>query len=167
MVAGYRRSGENPTWLPIDDEPSIGNHVGFSPDLRFGAAPQSAPDQHRDDAARGHGQGGGGLGAGQAAPPAAAQLHVTPVSAAGNVSVTTEPGAADGLVVVGAKGIGEASMNPVAAAYANAIYGAIGVRFYDLPITPEKVLDALNKASPGTDTLAAITAQREKVRVPR
>ncbi len=67
----------------------------------------------------------------------------------------------------GAKGIGEASMNPVAAAYANAIYGAIGVRFYDLPITPEKVLDALNKASPGTDTLAAITAQREKVRVPR
>lgn len=40
----------------------------------------------------------------------------------------------------GAKGIGEAAMNPVAAAYANAIFNAIGVRFYDLPITAEKIL---------------------------
>jgi xanthine dehydrogenase molybdenum-binding subunit len=47
----------------------------------------------------------------------------------------------------GAKGIGEAAMNPVAAAYANAIYNAIGVRFYDLPITPEKVLKALKGES--------------------
>jgi len=43
----------------------------------------------------------------------------------------------------GAKGIGEAAMNPVAAAYANAIANAIGVRFYELPITPERVLAAL------------------------
>jgi xanthine dehydrogenase molybdenum-binding subunit len=43
----------------------------------------------------------------------------------------------------GAKGIGEAAMNPVAAAYANAIANAIGVRFYELPITPEKVLAGL------------------------
>jgi xanthine dehydrogenase molybdenum-binding subunit len=43
----------------------------------------------------------------------------------------------------GAKGIGEAAMNPVAAAYANAICNAIGVRFYELPITPEKILAAL------------------------
>ena len=43
----------------------------------------------------------------------------------------------------GAKGIGEAAMNPVAAAYANAIYNAIGIRFYELPITPEKILAAL------------------------
>jgi len=43
----------------------------------------------------------------------------------------------------GAKGIGEAAMNPVAAAYANAICNAIGVRFYELPITPEKILFAL------------------------
>jgi len=43
----------------------------------------------------------------------------------------------------GAKGIGEAAMNPVAAAYANAIADAIGVRFYELPITPERILDAL------------------------
>jgi len=46
----------------------------------------------------------------------------------------------------GAKGIGEAATNPVAAAYANAICNAIGVRFYELPITPEKILAAL-KAS--------------------
>jgi xanthine dehydrogenase molybdenum-binding subunit len=44
---------------------------------------------------------------------------------------------------LGAKGIGEAAMNPVAAAYANAIYNAIGIRFYELPITPEKILAAL------------------------
>jgi xanthine dehydrogenase molybdenum-binding subunit len=43
----------------------------------------------------------------------------------------------------GAKGIGEAAMNPVAAAYGNAIYNAIGVRFYSLPITAEKILKAL------------------------
>jgi xanthine dehydrogenase molybdenum-binding subunit len=46
----------------------------------------------------------------------------------------------------GAKGIGEAATNPVPAAYANAIYNAIGVRFYELPITPEKVLRALREA---------------------
>ena len=45
----------------------------------------------------------------------------------------------------GAKGIGEAAMNPVAAAYANAIANAIGVRFYELPITPERVLAALDE----------------------
>jgi len=44
---------------------------------------------------------------------------------------------------LGAKGIGEAATNPVAAAFANAIYNAIGIRFYELPITPEKVLAAL------------------------
>jgi xanthine dehydrogenase molybdenum-binding subunit len=43
----------------------------------------------------------------------------------------------------GAKGIGEAATNPVAAAYANAIYNAVGVRFYELPITPERLLRAL------------------------
>ncbi|MGD2147561.1 MAG: xanthine dehydrogenase family protein molybdopterin-binding subunit [Anaerolineae bacterium] len=43
----------------------------------------------------------------------------------------------------GAKGIGEAATNPVAAAYANAIYNAIGIRFHDLPITPERILMAL------------------------
>lgn len=45
----------------------------------------------------------------------------------------------------GAKGIGEAAMNPVAAAYANAITNAIGVRFFELPITPERILAELAK----------------------
>ena len=45
----------------------------------------------------------------------------------------------------GAKGIGEAATNPVAAAYANAIYNATGVRFYELPITPERILGALKE----------------------
>jgi xanthine dehydrogenase molybdenum-binding subunit len=43
----------------------------------------------------------------------------------------------------GAKGIGEAALNPVPAAYANAIYNAVGLRFHQLPITPEKLLAAL------------------------
>ena len=47
----------------------------------------------------------------------------------------------------GAKGVGEAATNPVAAAYANAIYNAIGIRFYELPITPEKILWALGEGS--------------------
>jgi len=37
----------------------------------------------------------------------------------------------------------EAATNPVAAAYGNAIYNAIGVRFYELPITPERILSGL------------------------
>ena len=45
----------------------------------------------------------------------------------------------------GAKGIGEAALNPIAAAFANAIYNAIGVRFTELPITPEKILQALKE----------------------
>jgi xanthine dehydrogenase molybdenum-binding subunit len=45
----------------------------------------------------------------------------------------------------GAKGIGEAATNPVAAAYANAVYNATALRFYELPITPEKILRALKE----------------------
>jgi len=45
----------------------------------------------------------------------------------------------------GAKGIGEAALNPVAAAVANAVYNAIGIRFTELPITPEKVLKRLKE----------------------
>ncbi len=47
----------------------------------------------------------------------------------------------------GAKGLGEAATNPVAAAYANAIHNALGVRFYELPITPEVVLKAIKEQS--------------------
>ena len=43
----------------------------------------------------------------------------------------------------GAKGIGEPGLVPTAPAIANAIYDAIGIRFRQLPITPENVLAAL------------------------
>jgi xanthine dehydrogenase molybdenum-binding subunit len=49
----------------------------------------------------------------------------------------------------GAKGVGEAATNPVAAAYANAIYNAVGLRFYELPITPERLLKALRGGTDG------------------
>ena len=44
-----------------------------------------------------------------------------------------------------ATGIGEPANIATAAAIANAVYNAIGVRIYDLPITPARVLAALNK----------------------
>ncbi len=43
----------------------------------------------------------------------------------------------------GAKGIGEAPMIPVAAAIANAVFDATGVRMTELPMTPERVLARL------------------------
>jgi len=45
----------------------------------------------------------------------------------------------------GAKGIGEMSLNPVAGAMANAVYNAIGVRMYEIPMTPERIMKALGK----------------------
>jgi len=47
---------------------------------------------------------------------------------------------------VGAKGLGEPAHIPTAGAIANAVYNAIGVRIKSLPITPDKVLTALQKA---------------------
>jgi CO/xanthine dehydrogenase Mo-binding subunit len=48
-----------------------------------------------------------------------------------------------GLGPFGAKGVGEPALTPVAPAIANAVADAIGVRVFELPITPEKVLQAL------------------------
>jgi CO/xanthine dehydrogenase Mo-binding subunit len=48
-----------------------------------------------------------------------------------------------GLGPFGAKGAGEVGLTPTPAAIANAVADAIGVRVFDLPITPEKVLNAL------------------------
>lgn len=45
----------------------------------------------------------------------------------------------------GAKGIGEAVLAPTASAIGNAVYDAVGARIMDLPITPVKLLRALNK----------------------
>jgi len=49
----------------------------------------------------------------------------------------------------GAKGVGEAPLIPTAAAIANAVSDAIGVRIDNLPITPEKVLKALHDSDGG------------------
>ena len=46
----------------------------------------------------------------------------------------------------GPRGCGEMPGPPAAAAISNAIYHATGVRFYDLPLTPEKVRAALAAA---------------------
>lgn len=54
--------------------------------------------------------------------------------------------APDPLGPFGAKGLGENAVSPPVAAIANAVKDAIGIRFFDLPITPVKVLEAINTA---------------------
>jgi len=49
----------------------------------------------------------------------------------------------------GAKGVGEGAIIPLAAALANAVYDATGIRFKSLPITPEKILAALAAQNEG------------------
>jgi CO/xanthine dehydrogenase Mo-binding subunit len=57
----------------------------------------------------------------------------------------------------GGKEAGEGPLNPVIPAIANAVFDAIGVRFDETPITPEKILDALAKKKDrvGPDGLAS------------
>ena len=43
-------------------------------------------------------------------------------------------------------GVGEAVAGPLAAAIANAVYDAIGVRVRDLPLTRDRMLAAINEA---------------------
>lgn len=52
----------------------------------------------------------------------------------------------------GSKGLAEMGMVPTAAALANAVYDAIGVRVTELPITPEKILAALKARQEETTT---------------
>jgi CO/xanthine dehydrogenase Mo-binding subunit len=73
-------------------------------------------------------------------------------------SVLAERG--DGIGPYGAKGGGEGAMNPVAAALANALYRAAGIRLRHAPLTPEKVWRALrekeeHEAQPGLATVGA------------
>ena len=51
-----------------------------------------------------------------------------------------------GVGPFGAKGIGEPSLTPAAPAVANAVANAIGIRIHNLPLTPERVLAALDHA---------------------
>ncbi len=47
----------------------------------------------------------------------------------------------------GAKGVGEVALVPLAPAIANAVYNAVGVRIKELPVRPEKILNALKAKS--------------------
>jgi CO/xanthine dehydrogenase Mo-binding subunit len=58
-------------------------------------------------------------------------------------SVIVERG--DGVGLYGAKGGGEGSLNPVAAAIANAVWRAAGIRLREAPFTPERVWNALQE----------------------
>ncbi len=55
----------------------------------------------------------------------------------------------DGKGPFAARGIGEPPIGPPAAAIANAVEDAVGVRITDLPITPEKIARALGLLSGG------------------
>ena len=59
--------------------------------------------------------------------------------------ITVLVGGGPGTLPYEGKGIGEASVAPVAPAIANAVEDAVGVRIQDLPITAEKVLRALRE----------------------
>ncbi|MFQ6013673.1 MAG: molybdopterin cofactor-binding domain-containing protein, partial [Thermoplasmata archaeon] len=58
----------------------------------------------------------------------------------------------------GAKECGQGPLLPVIPAVANAVHDAIGVRFHEIPITPDKVLSALDKATRGEEPLIGPTA---------
>ena len=68
-----------------------------------------------------------------------APLATETPSMIGEMVETCDPGGP-----YGAKEVGEGSISGVLAAIANAVYDAIGIRFTKLPITPEKVLEALS-----------------------
>ena len=51
----------------------------------------------------------------------------------------------DPVAPFGAKALGEPPSVPVAAAVINAVYDAVGVRFTEIPLTPDKVLEGLSK----------------------
>jgi CO/xanthine dehydrogenase Mo-binding subunit len=61
----------------------------------------------------------------------------------GFISIMVENG--DGPGPEGAKGMGQTGVSPIAPAIGNAVFDAVGARIKDLPITPEKVLQALGK----------------------
>jgi CO/xanthine dehydrogenase Mo-binding subunit len=65
----------------------------------------------------------------------------------------------DGVGLYGAKGGGEGSLNPVAAAIANAVERAVGIRLREAPFTPERVWRALQARDAAA---AAIAGARDE-----
>lgn len=64
------------------------------------------------------------------------------------VSITQEQGHGSGPF--GSKGLGEGGLLPVPPAIAAAIADAVGAQLTDLPMTPERVLTALDRVAPGS-----------------
>jgi 4-hydroxybenzoyl-CoA reductase subunit alpha len=63
----------------------------------------------------------------------------------------------------GAKEAGEGPLLPILPAVANAIHDAIGVRFYQLPITPDRVVKALDEAGhPGKPPAPGATPAKKR-----
>jgi CO/xanthine dehydrogenase Mo-binding subunit len=69
----------------------------------------------------------------------------------------------DGVGPFGARGVGEPSVCSVAPAIANAVSEALGVRIYDLPLTPEKIVKAM-KARKILDPFPLPSGKRKQVR---
>jgi len=67
------------------------------------------------------------------------------------VLIEQEEGMRDPNCPFGAKEVGQGPLLPVMPAVANAIYDAVGVRIDELPITPDKVLRALELKRAGKD----------------
>jgi xanthine dehydrogenase molybdenum-binding subunit len=63
---------------------------------------------------------------------------------------------------MGAKGIGEAALNPVPAAVAAAVQNATGIWFKKLPILPEEILAACPEAAPTAGTPVAAAHKDEQ-----
>ena len=79
---------------------------------------------------------------GRIANPSLAEYHV-PVHMDVPVIDVIWTDISDPHAPLGAHGIGEIGITGMAAAIANAVYNATGKRFYELPITPDKLLDAV------------------------
>jgi CO/xanthine dehydrogenase Mo-binding subunit len=112
------------------------------------------------DAVAGQIEGGAAMGQGYAlseeviyeqgvlkTPSLTEYLVPTAEDAAEAKAIILESGS--GLGPFGAKGIGEPSVSAVAPAISNAVFDAIGIRIRELPITPEKVVMAIEASAGG------------------
>ena len=81
---------------------------------------------------------------GQIMNPSYLDYKIPTAKDAGDV-VTLEVGSPDPVGPYGAKEIGEGLLISTVPAVLNAIYDAVGVRITELPVTPEKILEALEK----------------------
>ena len=66
----------------------------------------------------------------------------------------------------GSKSVGELALVPTPAAIANAVYDAIGVRLTTLPMTPERVLEALKQRQASREAGASEPASTTRAGVP-